>query len=129
MDTCKLILYFAIVVSLSSCATVERGTLLGATMGAGMGVAVSSAQERPEAKAMVIATGALIGGAIGYFASKDKIEKDRAKRTEPVLNFAPKIKRPEVRKVWVPDQISGDEYISGHWKFVIDRPAAWAKEE
>jgi len=43
-------------------------------------------------------------------------------------DFAPKLNRPEVHRVWVPDQISGDEYISGHWKFLIDRPAVWSKE-
>ena len=43
--------------------------------------------------------------------------------------FIPKLKRPEVRKVWVPDQISGDEYISGHWKFVIEKSAVWTKED
>jgi hypothetical protein len=125
----RFITSIALAVSLASCATVERGTLLGATIGAGAGVAVSTAQPRSEGKAIAIATGALIGGAIGYFASKDKIQKEQAKRTEPLLNFAPKIKRPEVRKVWVPDQISGDEYVSGHWKFVIDRPAVWSKED
>ena len=125
----RFITSIALAVSLASCATVERGTLLGATIGAGAGVAVSTAQPRSEGKAIAIATGALIGGAIGYFASKDKIQKEQAKRTEPLLNFTPKIKRPEVRKVWVPDQISGDEYVSGHWKFVIDRPAVWSKED
>jgi hypothetical protein len=114
---------------LVSCATVERGTLLGASIGAGAGVAVSTAQSRSEGKAIAIATGALIGGVIGYFATKEKIQTEQSKRTEPLLNFAPKIKRPEVRKVWVPDQITGDEYVSGHWKFVIDRPAVWSKED
>jgi hypothetical protein len=43
-------------------------------------------------------------------------------------DFVPKLKRPEVRKVWVPDQIVGDEYISGHWKFVLEKNAVWTKE-
>lgn len=42
--------------------------------------------------------------------------------------FIPKLKRPEVRKVWVPDQISGDEYITGHWKFVLQKNSVWTKE-
>lgn len=42
--------------------------------------------------------------------------------------FAPKLKRPEVRKVWVPDQIVGDEYITGHWKFVLEKNSVWTKE-
>ncbi len=43
--------------------------------------------------------------------------------------FVPKLKRPEVRKVWVPDQISGDEYITGHWKYVLEKNAVWTKEK
>lgn len=41
----------------------------------------------------------------------------------------PKLQRPEVRKVWVPDQIVGDEYISGHWKFIIQKNSVWTKQE
>lgn len=44
------------------------------------------------------------------------------------IDFVPKLKRPEVRRVWVPDQIVGDEYISGHWKFVLEKNAVWTKE-
>lgn len=129
MDIYKLVIAAMTVLSMTSCATVQRGTLLGAGLGAGAGVAVSTAQPNSEGKVIAIATGALIGGVIGYFTTKEKIEREQVKRTEPQLNFAPKIKRPEVRKVWVPDQISGDEYVSGHWKFVIDRPAVWSKED
>jgi hypothetical protein len=40
----------------------------------------------------------------------------------------PKLKRPEVRRVWVPDQIVGDEYVTGHWKYLIEKNAVWTKE-
>lgn len=50
------------------------------------------------------------------------------KKTQPNPDFVPKLKRPEVRKVWVPDQIVGDEYISGHWKFVLEKNSVWTKE-
>lgn len=53
-------------------------------------------------------------------------KKTGTENKEP--EFTPKLKRPEVRKVWVPDQIVGDEYISGHWKFVLEKNAVWAKE-
>jgi hypothetical protein len=43
-------------------------------------------------------------------------------------DFVPKLKRPEVRKVWVPDQIVGDEYVTGHWKYVLEKNAVWTKE-
>jgi len=41
---------------------------------------------------------------------------------------APKLKRPEVRRVWVPDQITGDEYVTGHWKYLIEKNSVWTKE-
>jgi hypothetical protein len=48
---------------------------------------------------------------------------------EPGPNeFTPKLRRPEVRKVWVPDEIVGDEYITGHWKYVLEKNAVWAKD-
>lgn len=43
--------------------------------------------------------------------------------------FIPKLKKPEVRKVWVPDQIVGDEYVTGHWKFVLQKNSVWTKEK
>jgi hypothetical protein len=42
---------------------------------------------------------------------------------------APRLKKPEVRRVWVPDQIVGDEFVAGHFKYVIQKNAAWAKED
>jgi len=41
----------------------------------------------------------------------------------------PKLKRPEVRRVWVPDQIVGDEYVTGHWKYLIEKNSVWTKED
>ncbi len=49
------------------------------------------------------------------------------KKEEPTID--PRLTRPEVRKVWVPDKISGDEYEAGHWKYVIQKNSSWAKEE
>lgn len=46
-----------------------------------------------------------------------------------VAEVIPKLKKPEVRKVWVPDQIFGDEYITGHWKYVLEKNSVWAKEK
>jgi hypothetical protein len=51
------------------------------------------------------------------------------KKTDPQqTEVPPKLKRPEVRRVWVSDQIVGDEYVSGHWKYVIEKNAVWTKE-
>jgi hypothetical protein len=114
----------------TACSSIPKGTLLGGAIGLGAGGLVSRNQSESSEKNMSLAAGALIGGAIGYFWSEDKIKKERElKSGAKPSEFAPKLNRPEVRRVWVPDQISGDEYISGHWKYLIDRPAVWSKED
>ena len=53
----------------------------------------------------------------------------QVKKSSPEpTNDIPKLKRPEVRRVWVPDQIVGDEYVTGHWKYLIEKNAVWTKE-
>lgn len=117
--------------ALVGCATTERGALLGGALGGAAGFAISSQDgHSSEQRATGLAIGALIGGTIGYFVSKEKIRQEQLKRTEPKqMEFAPKLKRPEVRRIWVPDQIVGDEYVAGHWKFVIEKNSVWTKEE
>ncbi len=113
----------------TACSSIPKGTLLGATVGLGVGGAVANSQENNSQKNAALTAGALVGGAIGYFLSNEKIKKERELKTVPnQKDFAPKLNRPEVRRVWVPDQISGDEFISGHWKYLIERLAVWSKE-
>lgn len=120
----------AIIYFTTACSSIPKGTLLGAGIGLGVGGIASQNQEDNSQKNMSLAAGALIGGAIGYFLSDQKIKKERELKAGPRLtDFAPKLNRPEVRRVWVPDQITGDEYISGHWKFLIDKNAVWSKSE
>ena len=120
----------AIIYFTTACTSIPKGTLLGAGIGLGVGGIASHNQEDNSQKNMFLAAGALIGGAIGYFLSDEKIKKERDLKAGPRLtDFAPKLNRPEVRRVWVPDQILGDEYISGHWKFLIDKNAVWSKSE
>lgn len=54
-------------------------------------------------------------------------EEPKKTDQEPSQNI-PKLKRPEVRRVWVPDQITGDEYVTGHWKYLIEKNSVWTKE-
>jgi hypothetical protein len=113
----------------SGCATPARGALLGAAIGGGGGAAWAyQTRARPQALAIDALIGAAIGAGIGYLASPKKAPS-LAPAPVPPTDFMPKMKRPEVRKIWVPDQISGEEFIQGHWKYSIDRPAVWSKEE
>lgn len=118
----------AMIYFMTACSSIPKGTLLGAGIGLGVGGIIANGQEDNSQKNASYAASALIGGAIGYFLSADKIKKERELKTGlTAKEFAPKLNRPEVRRVWVPDQISGDEYVSGHWKFLIDKNAVWSK--
>lgn len=123
-------LFISLIYFTTACSSLPKGTLLGASIGLGVGGVVSNNQEDSSQKNLSLATGALIGGVIGYFLSDEKIRKDRELKSSPnVKDIAPKLNRPEVRRVWVPDQIQGDEYISGHWKYLIEKNAVWSKED
>lgn len=43
-------------------------------------------------------------------------------------DLAPKLTKPVVRKIWVPDKIEDDglTMTGGHWKYFIDKGASWA---
>ena len=51
----------------------------------------------------------------------------KSEKTEELSQ--PKITRPEVRKVWVPDQIHDNVYEMGHWQYVIDKQSVWSKRD
>lgn len=125
--------FFAMVATILSvgCATVEKGALLGSFIGSSIGLAISSQQElSKDQKITGVAAGALIGGTLGYFATQEKLKKEQLKKIDPLnLEQTPKLKLPRVRKIWVPDQIIGEEFVSGHWKYLIDQPAVWTKED
>ena len=114
---------------LSACSSIPKGTLLGAGIGLGAGDIIATQERRNSQKNAALAVSAIIGGAVGYYLSKEKIKEEQEARANiHQSDFSPRLNRPEVKRIWVPDQISGDEYISGHWKFIIDKNAVWSKE-
>ncbi len=124
----KFILFTMIYFS-TACSSLTKGTILGASVGLGVGGIVANNQNNNSQKNTSLAVGALIGAAAGYFMSDEKLKKERELNSfQNPKELAPKLNRPEVRRIWVPDQIQGDEYVSGHWKYLIDRPAVWSKE-
>ena len=124
------LLIICVSLALAGCATPLKGALLGAGVGGGSGFLLgASTGASMQGRAVTGAVGALIGGGIGYLASrKVKSPLTGVANISPPIETAPRLKRPEVRKIWVPDQISGDEFIQGHWKYLIDRPAVWSQE-
>ncbi len=57
-------------------------------------------------------------------AQKNSNDKNVKENTEA----APKLTKPVVRKIWIPDKIEDDglTMTGGHWKYLIDRGATWA---
>ncbi len=51
------------------------------------------------------------------------------KKDNPLEAIPPQLTRPEVRKIWVPDQIHDNIYEMGHWQYVIDKQSVWSKKD
>jgi hypothetical protein len=62
--------------------------------------------------------------AIGCSSFYKKSSKEM--RAEPP---PPKLTRPGVQKIWVPDQINDNVYETGHWKYIIDKQSVWSKQD
>ena len=58
--------------------------------------------------------------------SSPKISTD--KNGKENLEPAPKLTKPVVRKIWIPEKIEDDglTMTGGHWKYLIDRGSTWA---
>lgn len=54
---------------------------------------------------------------------KNNSSKDSNNKEEVV----PKLTRPVVRRIWVPDEIRESEFIQGHWKYLLEKESVWAK--
>lgn len=50
----------------------------------------------------------------------------RSEKEKP--EASPKLTKPVVRKIWIPDKIEDDglTMTGGHWKYFIDKGASWA---
>ena len=70
-------LLMAVIYFTTACSSIPKGTLLGASVGLGVGSMVAHNQEDNSQKNMSLAAGALVGAAIGYFLSDEKIKKER----------------------------------------------------
>lgn len=130
-------LYITIITAttfLSGCATMKDSMLVGGAVGATAGGFVGNQASNHDAKGTAI--GALIGAAtgtlFGYLGHKD--QKRREEERQAQLNAIqgkpkyPSVSTPQVRAVWVPDKIENDQFISGHYIYVIDKPATFRKE-
>lgn len=70
----------------------------------------------------------------GYAESGEKIEEELTKKETfgYVKPYMPIVKQPIVRKVWIPDESSGENrefLVSGHWTYIMIQPAQWFIDE
>ena len=49
------------------------------------------------------------------------------KASDNKVEIIPKLTRPVVRRIWVPDEIRESEFIQGHWKYLLEKESVWAK--
>lgn len=47
---------------------------------------------------------------------------------KPSESEAPKMTKPEMKKVWIPDRIEANRFEEGHWLYVIDKPVSFKGE-
>ncbi len=119
---------------LTSCATLRDSLIVGGAIGgtAGGVIGNQSSNHDPRSTAIGALIGAATGTLFGYFGHKDAMRKERERQAQ--LNAIqgkpqyPSVSTPQVRAIWVPDRIENDQFISGHYIYVIDKPATFRKE-
>lgn len=116
---------------LSSCATLKSNTFIGAAIGASAGAVSGTVIGAPNHSAtgtlIGAASGAALGALIGYITEPKTPSSSSS--TASNLNLSedtdPKFSTPEVRRVWVPDQIDGNKYVKGHYMYILERGSVW----
>ena len=120
----------------NACATSKDSTLLGigigSAIGAGFGAAVGSPKGN-ERKGAITGTivGAAIGGLIAFLDHREQTNKklEHASSGYKTRLNDPFVTKPKVRRVWMPEKITGNKYEAGHWMFIIQTPSTWRKGE
>jgi len=132
----KYMIHILSIALLSGCSTLKESTMfgigIGSVVGAGVGAASGSPSGNEKRGAMTgAAAGAALGGLLGYLDFKERSKKEAMKigaLNADTSAEAPFLTKPKVQRVWVPEKIEGDKYISGHWIYVIERQSVWSKD-
>jgi hypothetical protein len=113
---------------LNGCATVGKSVVLGAAVGGLAGGVIGQSQNPQGGGAVGMAVGAGIGSLISYLAFKEKAAKSSNDQPKPLENDFPFLTKPKLRSIWVPDKIEGNQYIKGHYIYIIEDPGTWSKD-
>jgi hypothetical protein len=133
MHKCTYTLLLTLSLSLSSCETVKENTLLGIGIGSIVGAAAgaASSSEGSSKRALTgAAAGAAIGGLAGFLYKKqERLPPSEMNPSLQTNSEIPSLTMPKIRRVWVPDQISGKKLIKGHFIYLIEKEGRWKIEE
>lgn len=129
----KFVLYLLnalVLMTLISCASMEKSILLGGSIGAATGSAIGSQHSSSSSGAAI---GALAGAGLGYliFKSKQNSKQSTMSASEKIEldeNDAPFLKSPKIRKYWQDDRIEGKKFIKGHWVYEIEEQPIWMQQ-
>ena len=125
----------AVTIFATACASKNKsigaGGLIGATVGAGIGVTIPGQSGTERARNIII--GSAIGGTAGVLmgaaAYKNEFKQYEYQKKAPNYPLDPPIppslKKAKVESRWIESKIIGNRYISGHWEFVILEPASF----
>ena len=115
----------------TGCASIERSTLLGVSVGAAGGTGIGLAVEQSPGSALIgTAIGAFVGGVFGYLGHKEQDRRDMlvkvGARRVPLTQETPKIREPEANCITIEERIEANRYIGAHIMCTIERPATFS---
>ncbi len=128
-----LVLFFVSLHSLSlGCTTMTKSVSFGVGIGGAVGGGVTALAKNGEGKSVAIgaAVGAAVGAGFGYLAHRQQEKEElRLKLLSQKFQPAkkPKLLKPKIKMMWVPDSIDGNKFTQGHWMFRLEAPTGWSK--
>lgn len=135
----KLLIVAISITLLTSCSTLQKSMLTGGAIGAGAGLVGSVAGNYDGRSTAIITATTTIGGALlGLIVHKivehnNQSDKDLGSKKKLIPkdtnDEVPSLSTPEVRRIWVPDSIEGENFIKGHWKYVIEKQSEWRNSD
>lgn len=135
-----------VVLIMSGCATSGKSVLTGTAVGAGVGSAIGALNPGQGGRNVFIGStaGSLLGAGAGYLTHKYMEQREtrgkekafdenkfsqwltsQGSSLDPDL---PQLSDPIIEKQFIPDQVRGNQYMTGHWVFTIKNPTKWIKE-
>jgi hypothetical protein len=129
----KSLIPILLLLTLGGCQTTKDSVLLGSgiggLLGASAGAALGSSTGNETKGALIgLGAGAAIGGLAGYEKSIKK-GNGQSQSLSPLNtdgdSRVPTLTMPEVKRIWKPDQIVDDQYIPGHYIYVLSKQSRW----